>query len=94
MPCGWTTPETALRTSHAVRLYSQMKRLIEKFGAKKLYVCSQLAYTVGALMMALFPTKACIFVFSPTAGIMYGTLFTMPYILVANYHSKGVFEEV
>ena len=50
-------------------------------------------YAVGAAAMASFPSVTSVFVFSPTAGVMYGTLFTMPYILVAHYHATNVFEE-
>ena len=63
------------------------------FGAKRLYVTGQLTYSLGAAAMAMFPSLPSVFLFSPTAGVMYGTLFTMPYILIANYHSQGVFEE-
>ena len=63
------------------------------YGAKRLYIIGQLSYSIGAAAMALFPSLPSVFLFSPTAGVMYGTLFTMPYILVANYHSQGVFDE-
>ena len=64
-----------------------------RFGARRLYVGGQLVYAVGAAAMASFPSVTSVFVFSPTAGVMYGTLFTMPYILVAHYHATNVFEE-
>lgn len=40
--------------------------------------------------MALTRAKASVIVFSWAAGVMYSTLFTMPYLLVAHYHSSGV----
>lgn len=30
--------------------------------------------------------------FSTSAGIVYGTLFTIPFLLVAQYHAKGTFK--
>lgn len=45
---------------------------------------------VGMSLMALTRYKMSVLVFSWTAGVMYSTLFTMPYLLVANYHNKGV----
>lgn len=39
--------------------------------------------------MALSRAKFSVIVFSWTAGVMYSTLFTMPYLLVAHYHSMG-----
>lgn len=41
-------------------------------------------------MMALTRHKIGVLVFSWGAGVMYSTLFTMPYLLVAHYHAQGV----
>jgi Na+-driven multidrug efflux pump len=41
-------------------------------------------------MMALTKHKIGVIVFSWGAGVMYSTLFTMPYLLVAHYHAQGV----
>ena len=40
----------------------------------------------GMVCLALTRTKWAVLVFSWTAGVMYSTLFTMPYLLVAHYH--------
>lgn len=40
--------------------------------------------------MAITKHKIGVIIFSGTAGIMYSTLFTMPYLLVAHYHSKEI----
>ena len=37
--------------------------------------------------MGSFRAKIGVIIFSWTAGIMYATLFTMPYLLVARYHA-------
>ncbi|CAN8013335.1 unnamed protein product, partial [Ixodes persulcatus] len=63
-----------------------IERLVRRFGAKRVYVCGQLAYTVGVALMALSRTRAAVLLLSPTAGLMYATQFTMPFILVAHYH--------
>ena len=39
------------------------------------------------IILALWRHPAAVFVLSPTAGVMYATLFTMPYLLVAHYHN-------
>lgn len=39
--------------------------------------------------MALTKAQASVIIFSWCAGVMYSTLFTMPYLLIANYHSLG-----
>lgn len=41
------------------------------------------------MLMALTKHKVGVILFSWTAGVMYSTLFTMPYLLVAHYHAKG-----
>ncbi|XP_062124569.1 LOW QUALITY PROTEIN: proton-associated sugar transporter A [Drosophila sulfurigaster albostrigata] len=49
-------------------------------------------YCLGMTLMALTRTKLSVILFSWTAGVMYSTLFTMPYLLVAHYHSLKTFE--
>lgn len=44
----------------------------------------------GMIFMAITRSATGVIVFSWTAGIMYSTLFTMPYLLVANYHANQV----
>lgn len=60
------------------------------FSARRIYVGGILIYSTGMCLMALTKHKVGVVLFSWTAGIMYSTLFTMPYLLVAHYHSKGV----
>ncbi|CAA9999623.1 unnamed protein product [Nesidiocoris tenuis] len=68
-----------------------MEQLIQKFKAKKVYVGSLLLYGCGMFAMALMNNKFAVIVFSLNAGVMYSTLFTMPYLILANYHSKKIF---
>jgi solute carrier family 45, member 1/2/4 len=46
-------------------------------------------YCTGMFMLALSRHKLGVIVFSWTAGVMYSTLFTMPYLLVAHYHAEN-----
>lgn len=57
-------------------------------GAKKVYIGGQLVFTVGMVIMAATLTPVAVILLSPTAGVMYATLFTLPYMIVANYHNK------
>nr|NP_001303415.1 loss of visual transmission [Drosophila melanogaster]ALI30498.1 loss of visual transmission [Drosophila melanogaster] len=66
--------------------------LIQRFRAKTVYVGGLLVYCIGMALMALTRAKLSVIVFSWTAGIMYSTLFTMPYLLVAHYHNVSTFE--
>ena len=60
------------------------------FRAKRVYICGQLVYTFGMVSMALFRVKAAVIVFSACAGVMYSTLFTMPYVIIAHYHERDL----
>ena len=54
--------------------------------AKPVYICGQLVYSIGMVFMAMARSKWGVILFSWSAGIMYSTLFTMPYLIVAHYH--------
>lgn len=53
-----------------------------------MYVGGLLFYCTGMTLMALTRARISVIVFSWAAGVMYSTLFTMPYLLVAHYHSQ------
>ncbi|GIY52150.1 hypothetical protein CEXT_700821 [Caerostris extrusa] len=53
--------------------------------AKTTYIGGQLVYCVGMILMAVTRHKVAVILLSPTAGVMYATLFTMPYLLIAHY---------
>ncbi|KAH8379371.1 hypothetical protein KR009_004449 [Drosophila setifemur] len=67
-------------------------KLIKRFGAKNVYVGGLIFYSIGMAFMALTRAKLSVLIFSWTAGVMYSTLFTMPYLLVAHYHNLSIFE--
>ncbi|XP_041674419.1 proton-associated sugar transporter A-like [Drosophila eugracilis] len=69
-----------------------IEKLIQRFRAKPVYVGGLLFYSIGMALMALTRAKLSVLVFSWTAGIMYSTLFTMPYLLVAHYHNVSTKE--
>ncbi|XP_032309738.1 proton-associated sugar transporter A isoform X2 [Drosophila ananassae] len=62
-------------------------KLIARFRAKHVYVGGLIFYSIGMALMALTRAKLSVLIFSWTAGVMYSTLFTMPYLLVAHYHN-------
>ena len=64
------------------------------YRARSVYVCGQLVYCVGMIFMALSRSKWGVLLFSWSAGVMYSTLFTMPYLLVAHYHETDKVTEV
>lgn len=59
------------------------------FSAKKVYVGGLLVYSTGMFLMAVTKHPVGVITFSWTAGVMYSTLFTMPYLILAHYHSTG-----
>lgn len=70
-----------------------MGKFDDFFSAKKTYVGGLLFNSIGMTIMALTRARISVIVFSATAGVMYSTLFTMPYLLVAHYHSNGTVSE-
>ncbi|KAF5302438.1 hypothetical protein FQR65_LT08527 [Abscondita terminalis] len=70
-----------------------IEKLIQKFRAQYVYVGGLLVYSSGMLLMAVTKHKVGVIIFSWTAGVMYSTLFTMPYLLVAHYHAKNTFRQ-
>ncbi|XP_023323806.1 proton-associated sugar transporter A isoform X2 [Eurytemora carolleeae] len=69
-----------------------LDKLVKKFRAKPVYIGGQLVYTVGMILMALTRSKWGVLLFSWSAGVMYSTLFTMPYLLVAHYHETDAIQ--
>ncbi|XP_041970813.1 proton-associated sugar transporter A isoform X2 [Aricia agestis] len=69
-----------------------IEKLIRFFGAKKVYVGGLCTYSCGMMMLCLLRAPFAVILFSWTAGVMYSTLFTMPYLLVAHYHSTGMWD--
>ncbi|XP_043069981.1 membrane-associated transporter protein [Drosophila bipectinata] len=67
-------------------------KLIARFRAKYVYVGGLIFYSIGMAFMALTRAKLSVLLFSWTAGVMYSTLFTMPYLLVAHYHHLSTFD--
>ena len=53
-----------------------------------MYISGHVVYSFGMLMLALSRHRVAVILLSCTAGIMYATLFTMPYLLVAHYHTN------
>ncbi len=56
-------------------------------GTRNIYRFSQISYSVGMLILALTRNKIVATLASFTAGMIYSSLFTIPFILLANYHS-------
>ncbi|KAH8343525.1 hypothetical protein KR059_011987 [Drosophila kikkawai] len=73
-------------------IYSlSVTKLMKWFGTKAVYISGMIYYGIGMLVLGLWPTKWGVLLFSTSAGILYGTIFTVPFILVANYHAKNCF---
>jgi solute carrier family 45, member 1/2/4 len=69
-----------------------IERLIKKFSAKYVFVGGMSSFGLAMAFLGKFPTKIGVVVFSTTAGVVYATLFTIPFMLVAQYHMKGSFK--
>lgn len=74
-------------------IYSMtIEKLMNWFGIKAVYIGGIMAYAIGMMLLAVWPTKLGVLLLSTTAGVIYATLFTIPYILVAKYHATGCFK--
>ena len=45
-------------------------------------------YAVGMLLMGYVRHRVGVIVLSAVAGILYSTLFTIPYLLISQYHTS------
>ncbi|CAF0753296.1 unnamed protein product [Didymodactylos carnosus] len=64
------------------------------FGIKRVYIASQLIYSVGMLLMGILRHRIAVILLSGVAGVLYSTLFTIPYLLISKYHNSDVFEKL
>uniref|UniRef100_H2YY25 Major facilitator superfamily (MFS) profile domain-containing protein n=1 Tax=Ciona savignyi TaxID=51511 RepID=H2YY25_CIOSA len=65
-----------------------MKPLMRKIGPRSLYIFGYLTFSVGCLVVALVPSVYIVLCLSSIIGIMSATLYTVPYLLVAQYHEN------
>ncbi|XP_040164143.1 membrane-associated transporter protein-like [Anopheles arabiensis] len=68
--------------------------LIVRFGARPVYVGGLLAHCCGMLAMGLMPHKLVVFGCCALTGVMYATIYSIPFLLISHYHSKNCFTEV
>jgi solute carrier family 45 protein 1/2/4 len=64
-------------------------RILKVCKGKVVYVGGLLTFSLGMGVLATIQEKWAVLVFSASAGVMYATLYTMPFLLVAQYHSNG-----
>ncbi|XP_014244219.1 proton-associated sugar transporter A [Cimex lectularius] len=69
-----------------------IEKLIKKYKVKMTYIGGLCFYGLGMILMAVTNCKFSVIFFSCTAGVLYSTLFTMPYLLIAHYHLKKMFD--
>jgi hypothetical protein len=58
-------------------------------GIKRVYIGSQLIYAVGMLFMGYLRHRVAVIILSAAAGILYSTLFTIPYLLISKYYTSN-----
>lgn len=62
---------------------------IKNFRMKFVYIGGLFSFGVGMMLLSIWPTKLGVLVFSIPAGIIYATIFTIPFLLIAKYHASG-----
>ncbi|XP_040166938.1 proton-associated sugar transporter A-like [Anopheles arabiensis] len=73
-------------------LYSLViERLIDRVGARPVYVGGLMAHCVGMVAMGLLRHRAIVMLCCSLTGIMYTTIYSIPFLLISHYHSKNSF---
>lgn len=76
-------------------IYSyNIQKLNDYFGIKRVYIGSQLIYAIGMLLMGYLRHRFAVIILSAVAGILYSTLFTIPYLLISQYHSANTVDSI
>lgn len=71
-------------------IYSfNIEKLNNYFGIKRVYIGSQLIYATGMILMGYLRHRVAVIILSAVAGILYSTLFTIPYLLISKYYSSN-----
>jgi solute carrier family 45 protein 3 len=65
-----------------------IERLIEKIGVRMTYAVGMTSFSVAMIAMAVYPNIYFVTTMAALTGVAYGTLTTIPYILVTLYHSE------
>ncbi|XP_055532662.1 proton-associated sugar transporter A-like [Wyeomyia smithii] len=73
-------------------LYSLfIEKIIKCFSTRPVYIGGLLTYSIGMLLMALFNERWMVFVSCPTVGIMYATIYSIPFLAISQYHANDSF---
>ncbi|XP_058463424.1 proton-associated sugar transporter A-like [Malaya genurostris] len=81
----------AIFTASAALYSVFIEKIIKCFSARPVYIGGLLTYSLGMLLMALFNEKWMVFVSCSTVGIMYATIYSIPFLLISQYHAKNSF---
>uniref|UniRef100_A0A7G3AXE2 Putative proton-associated sugar transporter a n=2 Tax=Lutzomyia longipalpis TaxID=7200 RepID=A0A7G3AXE2_LUTLO len=68
-----------------------MNSLIKIFSAKFILISASSLFGLSMICLAVWPTKINVLVLSVFAGINFSTIFTVPFILIAQYHAQESF---
>ncbi|XP_062534256.1 proton-associated sugar transporter A-like, partial [Armigeres subalbatus] len=68
-----------------------IERVIECFSSRFVLVGGLLVFSVGMLLMGIINTKWMVLVCGVTVGIMYATIYSVPFLLISRYHSRNSF---
>ncbi|XP_055619824.1 proton-associated sugar transporter A-like [Toxorhynchites rutilus septentrionalis] len=68
-----------------------IEKITLKFSTRAVHIGGLLIYSAGMLLMALFNEKWMVFLCCPAVGIMYATIYTVPFLVISRYHVKNSF---
>lgn len=65
-----------------------MRRLVCRFGSRRVYVSSMVSFTACTLVICLSKSIVLVTVMAALTGYAYATLQTLPYTLTCHYHKE------
>lgn len=63
------------------------------FRARVVYIGGLGIFSLGMVLLAIWPLRVTVILVSFTSGIMYATACTVPFLILAQYHGKGSFKQ-
>lgn len=65
-----------------------MRRLVCRFGSRRVYVSSMVSFTASTLVICLSKSIVLVTAMAALTGYAYATLQTLPYTLTCHYHKE------
>ncbi|XP_065073664.1 proton-associated sugar transporter A-like [Ochlerotatus camptorhynchus] len=76
-------------------MYSMViESVIKLFSTRSVYIGGLLLNCIGMMLMAIHKAKFSVFICCVTMGVKYATIYSLPFLLISQYHLKKSFEVI